>query len=235
MNLPSNKGDPTIVAYPRTLSTIAASVCGLAIFIVLTSLLLVSQPIYPTIRLYLDGIDHSSKFDSLSWENRTINDSHNDGNEELRKFDSQHDGNGIDDSYVKSDASKSGGSQSVTVAHPDGSGGVMDKNQSSNSDDISDSSNFQQREETTSDASPVVVSETKASVDQQGKKDAGNSSFFNVTTNTENVRIPSPGLLNNSNAKQPGLDVSSLSPAPISQTGSVDTGTTKYSLSFKSS
>ncbi|PSS33151.1 Protein trichome birefringence-like [Actinidia chinensis var. chinensis] len=228
MNLPSNKGDPTVVAYPKTLSTIAASVGGLAIFIVLASLLLVSQPIYPTIHLYFDSIDHSSKFDSLSWENRTINDSRNDGNEELRKFDSQHDGNGIDDSYVKSDPSKSGGSQSVTVAHPDGSGGVMDKNQSSNSDDTSDSSNFQQREETTRDASPVVVSKTKASVDQQGEKDAGNSSFFNVTTNTENVRIPSPGLLNNSNAKQLGLDASSLSPAPISQTGSVDSGCDLY-------
>lgn len=61
MNLDSPKGVPGLVALPRSLSSMAASVGGLAIFLVLGSLLLVSYPIGSTVRGYFYGVDNSNK------------------------------------------------------------------------------------------------------------------------------------------------------------------------------
>ncbi|KAL7001632.1 Protein yls7 [Sarracenia purpurea var. burkii] len=240
MYLASPKGNSDTVAYPRTLSSIAASVCGLAIFLILASLFLVSQPIGFTVRGYFYDIDLSSKPDSLSSGNKTILDSRNDDSEDLRDLDSiiselnetanhpQHDGNIVDNSYAKSDLSLSGYSQTETVAHHDGGEGVIDKNGTSRSQDANDLSNFQQRDEATSYYSPLVVSETKESEDRQ-REEAIESSTSNVTKGVENAITPSPGSLNGSNIIQPGLDISSLSPAAdISQSNLVDSGCDLY-------
>lgn len=96
MNLASHKGDSPIVAYPRTLSLIVASACGLVVVLALASLLLVSQPVgSTTIRVYFYGIDHSSNFDSLSWGNPTLHDSPNDANEERTNIVAQTRGRGL--------------------------------------------------------------------------------------------------------------------------------------------
>uniref|UniRef100_A0A2P2PIN9 Protein YLS7 n=1 Tax=Rhizophora mucronata TaxID=61149 RepID=A0A2P2PIN9_RHIMU len=55
------KSFPVMTAFPRSLSSVAVSVGGLAIFIVIASLFLVSHPIGSTIHVYFYGIDRSAK------------------------------------------------------------------------------------------------------------------------------------------------------------------------------
>ncbi|KAJ9164091.1 hypothetical protein P3X46_023706 [Hevea brasiliensis] len=61
MTLDSPNGVPGLVALPRSLSSLAVSVGGLAIFLVLASLLMVSYPIRSTVRGYFYGVDNSNK------------------------------------------------------------------------------------------------------------------------------------------------------------------------------
>lgn len=70
MNLASSpKGtNPAMAAFPRSLSSMAASVGGLALFLVIASLLLVSYPIGSTVRGYFYGIDSSRQVDLLIFE-----------------------------------------------------------------------------------------------------------------------------------------------------------------------
>lgn len=58
-------------AYPKSLISIVASVAGLAVFLVLASLFLVSQPIGPTISWYFSRVNQSQNFDSISLVNGT--------------------------------------------------------------------------------------------------------------------------------------------------------------------
>ncbi|KAA8533820.1 hypothetical protein F0562_031337 [Nyssa sinensis] len=107
MTLASPKESPTMVAYPKTLLSIAFFVGGLAIFLILASMLLVSQPVGSTVRGYFYSIDHSKKFDNMSRGNERVTDSHLGGNVgDLGKLDlpgrngtaidSQHDNTDID-------------------------------------------------------------------------------------------------------------------------------------------
>lgn len=57
------KGVPGLVALPRSLSSIAVSIGGLAIFLILASLLLVSYPIGSTVHEYFYGVDNYNKLD----------------------------------------------------------------------------------------------------------------------------------------------------------------------------
>lgn len=59
----SSKGYLAINAYPRTLSWILLSVGGLAVFLILGSCILVSNPIGSTVRGYFYGVDRSQKLD----------------------------------------------------------------------------------------------------------------------------------------------------------------------------
>ncbi|KAF2315739.1 hypothetical protein GH714_040274 [Hevea brasiliensis] len=61
MTLDSPNGVPGLVALPRSLSSLAVSVGGLAIFLVLASLLMVSYPIRSTVHGYFYGVDNSNK------------------------------------------------------------------------------------------------------------------------------------------------------------------------------
>lgn len=227
----SAKGASTMVAYPRALLSIAVSVCGLAFFLILASLLLVTQPIGSTVRGYFYGVDNLRQINSMSWSNKTIHDSFNDGNEDLRKWvsglnetanNSRHNDDRIDDSSTKSDSSMSGNGQSPTVV---GSRSALDKNRTSKSDGTNDVSNLQQGSSGLS-----IVSETEKSVDQQGQEATENPISSNVAEGVENAKPASLGLVNNSNIIQPGLTVPSSSPASddISKSGLVDSGCNLY-------
>ncbi|KAI8007924.1 Protein trichome birefringence-like 18 [Camellia lanceoleosa] len=227
----SAKGASTMVAYPRALLSIAVSVCGLAFFLILASLLLVTQPIGSTVRGYFYGVDNLRQFNSMSWSNKTIHDAFNDGNGDLRKWvsglnetasNSRHNDDRIDDSSTKSDSSMSGNGQSPTVV---GSGSAMDKNRTSKPDGTNDVSNLQQ-----GSSGPSIVSETEKSVDQQGQEATENPTSSDVAEGVENAKPASLGLVNNSNIIQPGLAVPSSSPASddISKSGLVDSGCNLY-------
>ncbi|KAJ6869655.1 protein YLS7 [Populus alba x Populus x berolinensis] len=91
MNLASSpKGtNPAMAAFPRSLSSMAASVGGLALFLVIASLLLVSYPIGSTVRGYLYGIDSSRQADLLLLEgNQSSTDLHHDSNLDVADEDS---------------------------------------------------------------------------------------------------------------------------------------------------
>ncbi|KAH6783034.1 TRICHOME BIREFRINGENCE-LIKE 18 [Perilla frutescens var. hirtella] len=62
-------------AYPKALLSIIASVGGLAIFLLLASTLLVSQPFGSTIRGYFYGVSNSRKIDSEPSLNNSVSDS----------------------------------------------------------------------------------------------------------------------------------------------------------------
>ncbi|KAK1361015.1 Trichome birefringence-like [Heracleum sosnowskyi] len=66
-------------AFPKSLVSIVASVGALAVFLVLASWFMVSQPIGPTISRYFYGVNNSENFDSLSLVNVTHVNSSSDG------------------------------------------------------------------------------------------------------------------------------------------------------------
>ena len=57
MTLASPKGSPKMAVFPRSLSSIAASVAVLAMFLIFASWLLLSHPIGSTVRGYFYGVD----------------------------------------------------------------------------------------------------------------------------------------------------------------------------------
>lgn len=63
MTLSSPKGSSAISSFPRSLSVIAVAVGGLAMFLMVASLLLVSRPIGSTVRGYFYGVDSLSEVD----------------------------------------------------------------------------------------------------------------------------------------------------------------------------
>uniref|UniRef100_A0A5B7B8K1 Uncharacterized protein n=1 Tax=Davidia involucrata TaxID=16924 RepID=A0A5B7B8K1_DAVIN len=236
MKLASPKGSPTMVTYPKTILSIAVFVGGLAMFLILASLLLVSQPVGSTVRGYFYDVDHSKKLDTVSSGNETVTNSRVDGNvEDLRKLDppmsggnetvidSQH--NTDTDDSRKSHLPMLGGSQSATDAHRNGDGGVIDKNRPSESRDTNELSNLRQEEEAVSSFDPPIVSETKNMADQsapvstmfsgstQDGKAIESSVSSNVTEGVENAKPPLLGSLDKSALTQTELnDKTPISP-----------------------
>lgn len=64
-------------------------------------------------------------------------------------------------------------------------------------------------------------------VAQRGEEASENCALFNVTKDVEDFGTTPPGLVNSSDVMEPRLDASSLSPAPINQSGSADSGSSK--------
>lgn len=221
-----------MVAYPRTIVSIAASVCGLASFLIIASFLLVSHPFGSAVRGYFYPIDNSRKFNSLDWSNKTIDDSFNDVNKDLGKRDivgsgftenardPQKEGNGIEDTSRKPESTTLGVRQSETI---DGSRDEMGRNETSESQDTKDISNSQREGGTMSSPDPLIVSDKKESVDQQGQQTTGNSTSSIVTMGVENAITPTQGFLNSSDTIHTGLAPSSLSTTP-SDTSQTDSG-----------
>ncbi|KAF5731101.1 protein YLS7 isoform X1 [Tripterygium wilfordii] len=76
MSLGSPKGFPTMAAFPRSLVSIAISVGGLALFLIIASCLLVQSPLGTTVQSYFYGVDSSKKLEiSVSSSNQTNYDS----------------------------------------------------------------------------------------------------------------------------------------------------------------
>ncbi|KAK3220919.1 hypothetical protein Dsin_014889 [Dipteronia sinensis] len=69
------KGSPPMIAFPRSLSTIAVSVGGLAMFLIFASLLLISYPIGSTVRGYFYSVDRKLEL-PISPVNQTVSDPH---------------------------------------------------------------------------------------------------------------------------------------------------------------
>ncbi|KAI3411265.1 PMR5N domain-containing protein [Psidium guajava] len=63
MTLSSPKGSSAITSFPRSLSVITVAIGGLAMFLMVASLLLVSHPVGSKVRGYFYGVDSSSKVD----------------------------------------------------------------------------------------------------------------------------------------------------------------------------
>ncbi|XP_022890288.1 protein YLS7 [Olea europaea var. sylvestris] len=115
-------------AYPKTLTSIVASVGGLALFLILASTILVSQPIGSTVRGYFYGVDRSRKIDSLLTLKEQFS-SVSTLNESVSGFNSQYDGGG-----------------SIRVGGADGQDTPVDKKQNPDSQDKSELSGSRQKE-----------------------------------------------------------------------------------------
>ncbi|KAL2540096.1 Protein trichome birefringence-like 18 [Abeliophyllum distichum] len=125
-------------AYPKTLSSIVASVGGLALFLILASTILVSQPIGSTVRGYFYGVDHSREIDSIFTLNESVStvstlnepvSSVSTLKESVSGFNSQHDDGG-----------------SITIGGGDGQETVVDKKQTPDSQDKNELSSLRQEE-----------------------------------------------------------------------------------------
>ncbi|CAI9111934.1 OLC1v1012284C1 [Oldenlandia corymbosa var. corymbosa] len=71
MNSASSRENPQKMAYPKTLASIMASAGGLAMFLIIASLLLISHPIGSTVSSYFYGVDRTGKVDLFVTRNRT--------------------------------------------------------------------------------------------------------------------------------------------------------------------
>lgn len=84
MALASLKSSARMAAFPKALSSIAASVGGLAIFLIIASILLLFHPVGSRVRGYFYGVDSSAKVDvAISFANLTTDDHSHDNNIEL--------------------------------------------------------------------------------------------------------------------------------------------------------
>ncbi|OWM75670.1 hypothetical protein CDL15_Pgr021835 [Punica granatum] len=84
MVLASPKSSSQMAAFPKALSAIAVSVGGLAVFLIIASMLLLSHPIGLRVQGYFNGVDSSTKADlEVPFANQTTADHSHDNNIEL--------------------------------------------------------------------------------------------------------------------------------------------------------
>ncbi|CAK9161042.1 unnamed protein product [Ilex paraguariensis] len=183
------------MAYPRTLISIIASVGGLAVFLIIASSFLVSQPIGSAVRGYFYGVNHSKQVDLESWVNQSVIDSWTSG------FDSQHDVSVSGDSGKSGSHTSKSSDSGVNTRH-NGSGDVTNKDRHSKSRDKNDLSNSQHGEK-----GPPIVSKTKDVVHQPAPLSAMSSNSTNegkatkshissnVADTIENVKPSLPDIL----------------------------------------
>ncbi|EOY22969.1 Trichome birefringence-like 18 isoform 1 [Theobroma cacao] len=74
MSLASPKGSPKMAAFPRSLSSIAASLAVLAMFLIFASWLLVSYPIGSTVRGYFYSVDRKIVLPASGFNQSAVND-----------------------------------------------------------------------------------------------------------------------------------------------------------------
>ncbi|XP_021287034.1 protein YLS7 [Herrania umbratica] len=74
MSLASPKGSPRMAAFPRSLSSIAASLAVLAMFLIFASWLLVSYPIGSTVRGYFYSVDRKIVLPASGFNQSAVND-----------------------------------------------------------------------------------------------------------------------------------------------------------------
>lgn len=138
----STKELPTM-AYPKAFLSIVASVGALALFLILGSTLLVSQPIGSTVRGYFYGVDNLRKIDSVPVLNNSVSDSNRNINVVVDRRKSNPavlGGHGIEVS------SQHGESGSALNGEGDGKGILVEKSELPQSQDKNESSDLKQVE-----------------------------------------------------------------------------------------
>lgn len=210
MNFGSPKEPVTMAAYPKSLHSIAASVGGLALFLIFASLLLVSGPIGSTVRGYFYDVDSSSKFDN-SFINETV-------------IDSKPYENVVKD-IITSNASTLSGNQpmvgSTSNLKKESREDAVGGNQYSESQDREKISNSRV---SGSSSSPPVVSETKKEANQPVAMAQPSQEG-----NTTGITLPPNNTKGFEKAEYSIPDLEAVPPlSPIasnaSQTGSVNSG-----------
>ncbi|CAI9762368.1 unnamed protein product [Fraxinus pennsylvanica] len=228
----STKELPTM-AYPKTFLSIVASVGALALFLVLGSTILVSQPIGSTVGGYFYGVDNLRKIDSVSILNNSVSDSNQNVNvvEERRKSNpAVLEGHGIEVS------SQHGDNGSAVNSEGDGKGISVAKSQLPRSQDKDDSSDLKQVEVTNlKDKQPRsnVTREEKGNKNLEDEpphtvtqEEKGNKSSSLSDNNKGHENAP---FSSNNSRAEPKKAVTSSTPATIkSQENLVDSGCDLY-------
>ncbi|PIN07906.1 hypothetical protein CDL12_19524 [Handroanthus impetiginosus] len=129
--------------YPKTFLSIVASFGGLALFLLLASTLLVSQPIGSTVRGYFYDVDSSRKIDSESSLGHSVSDS----SHIVNPFADREKSNlTISGGHENNVISQNGGAKSVGSGGDDDKGTVVEGNQSHESQDKNEMPNSGQIE-----------------------------------------------------------------------------------------
>ncbi|KAK4436353.1 protein YLS7 [Sesamum alatum] len=176
MTLVSTK-ESTKTAHPKSLVSIVASVAGLALFLILASTLLVSQPLGSTIRGFFYGVDSLTKIDSKSSLGNSVSESNHtvDPFEGIQKRNPTVLGN-----HGNEGLSQHGDKISVESGGADGDGPVIQKNEppkSLNEDEPSGSGSVESKN--------LKANPPLAKVSQ--KDDGNRSSSFSHTASQENA------------------------------------------------
>lgn len=178
-----------MVAYPKTIVSIVALIVGLAMFLVLCSLFMISQPIGSTVRGYFYNLDNSRQFDSVSRANK----------DSTKSNTLMSEGNEINSRDLKNGIADSGNSGS---SMPRDSESVTNASRDVTHTRVSGESNSQQGVASIVSSSPTV-SEIKETVDQLAAK---NPLFPNVSEVVENDKPPLSHSPNNSSNQTGSID-----------------------------
>lgn len=201
MKSSSHIEDSTTFAYPRPLSSIAASVCGLAVFLIIASLLLLSQPIGSAVRGYFYGVDHlgESTVDYLS--NMTIP-YLNDDKQNFAKsgpIQKMVDGNKTVSTNGEPESLIIHGQNVAVAQHDSGTKNVVENNPTSRSEDPNDLI-LQQKDNNMSSPGPLVISGTNGvKIDSPKSQDSLNSSNLAEMDQVEPPLTPTAVENNESN------------------------------------
>lgn len=232
MNSLPTKELPTM-AYPKTFLSIVASLGALALFLVLGSTLLVSQPIGSTVRGYFYGIDNLRKIDSVSILNNSVSDSNRNVNvvEERSKSNPA-----VLRGHVIEVSSQHGDSGSAVNGEGDGKGILVAKSQLPQSQDKNESSDLKQVEvKDLKDKQPRsnVTREEKGNKNLEDEpphtvtqEEKGNKSSSSSDNSKGHENAP---FSSNNTRAEPKEAVTSSTPATIkSQENLVDSGCDLY-------
>ncbi|KAL0452553.1 UNVERIFIED_CONTAM: protein trichome birefringence-like 18 [Sesamum latifolium] len=183
MTLVSTK-ESTKTAHPKSLLSIVASVGGLALFLVIASTLLVSQPIGSTIRGFFYGVDSLTKIDSESSLGSSVSES----NHTVHPFEGIQKSNAtVLENRGNEGFSQHGDKESVDSGGADGNVPVIEKNEppiSRSDPELSDSGSVESKN--------LKPNPPLAKVTQ--KYDGNRSSSFSDTASRENVPVSPTNL-----------------------------------------
>ncbi|KAL0359013.1 UNVERIFIED_CONTAM: protein trichome birefringence-like 18 [Sesamum angustifolium] len=180
MTLVSTK-ESTKTTHPKSLFSIVASVGGLALFLIIASTLLVSQPIGSTIRGFFYGVDILTKIDSESSLGNSVSESNHtvhpfEGTQKINLTVPENRGN---EGFSQHGDKESGGA--------DGNGPVIEKNDPplpGNEDELSDSRSVESKN---LKSNPPLAKVTQ-------REDGNRSSSFSQTASQDNAPVSSTNL-----------------------------------------
>lgn len=200
INLASPRRVPTMSAFPRSVSSIAVSVGGLAFFLIFASCFLMSFPISSTVQGLFYGYDSVEMQSTVRWDNETIMDTHRYG---IDKNVSAHPSSEVpinSPSELVDSGTNGMGTEPVPLPPS--------------------SSNAAQEKEISSHVSP---SSSNVALEEEISDHVSS----NITDNAEVASPLSIGLENNSSVADSGLNTTSSTSSPLPEdvgTSKVDSG-----------